>query len=56
MIYLPPYLIQGTHRFTEKEIEDHAKNYIGLLKDLSKDMFKIDELLKYETMNEFLQK
>jgi glutathione-regulated potassium-efflux system ancillary protein KefG len=56
MIYLPPYLIQGTHRFTEKEIEDHSKKYIGLLKDLSKDMFKIDELLKYETMNEFLQK
>ena len=56
MIYLPPYLIQGTHRLTETEIEEHAKKYVVLLKDLSEDKFKIDDVLKYETMNEFLQK
>lgn len=56
MIYLPPYLIQGTHRFTEKEIEDYASKYIQLLKDLSEDKFTIDELIKYETLNDFLQK
>ena len=54
MIYLPPYLIQGTHRLTETEIEEHAKKYTRLLKDLSEDKFKIDDVLKYETMNEFL--
>lgn len=56
MIYLPPYLIQGTHRFTEKEIEDYASKYIQLLKDLSEDKFTTDELIKYETLNDFLQK
>lgn len=56
MIYLPPYLIQGTHRFTEKEIEDYASKYIQLLKDLSEDKFTIDELIKYETLNDFLPK
>ena len=54
MIYLPPYLIQGTHRLTEKEIDDYTSKYIRLLKDLSEDKFKIYELLKHETMNDFL--
>ena len=56
MIYLPPYLIQGTHRFTEKEIEIHTKNYIQLLKDLCEDKFKTEELIQYETLNDFLKK
>ena len=54
MIYLPPYLIQGTHRLTDKEIDNHTEKYIQLLKDLSEDKFKTDELLKHETMNDFL--
>jgi glutathione-regulated potassium-efflux system ancillary protein KefG len=56
MIYLPPYLIQGTHRFTEKEIEAHSHKYIQLLKDLSEDKFRTEDLLGYETLNDFLKK
>ena len=56
MIYLPPYLIQGTHRLTENEIEDYAKEYLKLLKDLCEDKFSINDLLGYETFNEILQK
>jgi len=55
MIYLPPYLIQGTHKFTEKEIENHANTYKYILKDLSIDKFKTNELIQYETLNDFLQ-
>jgi glutathione-regulated potassium-efflux system ancillary protein KefG len=55
MIYLPPYLIQGTHKFTEKEIENHANTYKHILKDLSIDKFKTNELIQYETLNDFLQ-
>lgn len=54
MIYLPPYLIQGTHRLTEKEIDDYAGKYIQILKDLTEDKFKTDELLKHDMMNDFL--
>ena len=54
MIYLPPYLIQGTHRLTEKEIDEFGAKYIQILKDLIEDKFKTDELLKHETMNDFL--
>ena len=56
MIYLPPFLIQGTHRFSEKEIEKYANSYLQLLKDLSEDKFKTDELIRYETFNDFQQK
>jgi len=56
MIYLPPYLIQGTHRLTEKEIDDYASKYIQLLKDLSEDKFKTEELIRFETINDFLTK
>ena len=56
MIYLPPYLIQGTHRLTEKEIDNHAEKYIQLLKDLSEDKFKTEELIRFETINDFLTK
>ena len=56
MIYLPPYLIQGTHRLTEKEIDDYTSKYIQLLKDLSEDKFKTEELIRFETINDFLTK
>ena len=56
MIYMPPYLIQGTHRLTEKEIDDYANKYIQLLKDFSEDKFSINDLLGFETFNDFLQK
>ncbi len=55
MIYLPPYLIQGTHRFTENDIDEHASNYIKILKDLTDNRFELDELIKYETINEFIK-
>lgn len=56
MIYLPPYLIQGTHRLTEKEIDNHTEKYIQLLKDLSEDKFKTEKLIRFETINDFLTK
>lgn len=56
MIYLPPYLIQGTHRLTEKEIDNHTEKYIQFLKDLSEDKFKTEKLIRFETINDFLTK
>ena len=55
MIFLPPYLIQGTHRFTAKEIEEYSKEYIQLLKNLSEDKFNFAEVMKYETLNDYLK-
>jgi len=56
MVYLPPYLIQGTHKFTKREIEIYSDTYMQLLKDLSTDKFNTDELIRFETLNDYLQK
>jgi glutathione-regulated potassium-efflux system ancillary protein KefG len=53
MIYLPPYLIQGTHLFTKNEIEVQAAGYIRLLKNLSEDNFDLNDILQFETLNEY---
>jgi glutathione-regulated potassium-efflux system ancillary protein KefG len=56
MIYLPPYLIQGTHRLTKDEIESFAEIYHQFLLDLTREKIDLDELLKYETTNDYLEK
>jgi hypothetical protein len=55
MIYLPPYLIQGTHRFTENDINEQTQDYLDLLRFLSGENFNLDELNKFETINEFIK-
>jgi glutathione-regulated potassium-efflux system ancillary protein KefG len=55
MIYLPPYLIQGTHRFTENDIDEQTQDYLDLLRFLSGENFNLDELIKFETINEFIK-
>ncbi len=35
MHYLPPFAVQGTYRLTDKELEAHAAEYLGLLERLA---------------------
>ncbi len=42
MEYLPPYLIQGTHRLTEPEIESAAERYGRTLDALCDDAISLD--------------
>jgi len=56
MIYLPPYLIQGTHKLTKDEIESFAGMYHQFLTDLSQEKIDLIDLLKYETTNDYLEK
>lgn len=55
MTYLPPYLIQGTHRFGKKEIDLFSGEYLLLLQNLTMDKYNLSEILRYETMNDFLK-
>ena len=54
MICLPPFLIQGTHRLDDDEIEIYAEQYLILLKNLSEDKYDYDEMIKYRVTNELL--
>jgi glutathione-regulated potassium-efflux system ancillary protein KefG len=56
MIYLPPYLIQGTHKLTGTEIETNAVEYHQYLSDLSQERIDFNDLNKYETTNDYLEK
>jgi glutathione-regulated potassium-efflux system ancillary protein KefG len=56
MIYLPPYLIQGTHKLTGNEIETHAAEYHLFLSELTRAKIDLNDLLKYETTNDYLEK
>ena len=56
MIYLPPYLIQGTHKLTGNEIETYAAEYHKFILNLGQEKIDLNDLLKYETSNDFLEK
>ena len=56
MTYLPPYLIQGTHKLTGKEIETYAAEYRQFLLDLTRENIDFNDLLKYESTNDYLGK
>jgi len=51
---LPPFLIQGTHRFENKEIEMYTEQYSRLLQNLSEDKYDYDEMMKNTSTNEIL--
>ena len=54
MTYLPPFVVQGTHRMSPREIETHAERYTSLLKDLRDDRFDLNAVASVELFNQFL--
>ncbi len=54
MVYLPPYLVHGTHRLTDHEIEGFAQEYLELLQRLRDGSLDIENLLQCESCNQFL--
>jgi glutathione-regulated potassium-efflux system ancillary protein KefG len=56
MIYLPPYLIQGTHKLKNEEIEMHATKYHQFILNLTLEKTDINILIKHETANDYLEK
>jgi glutathione-regulated potassium-efflux system ancillary protein KefG len=56
MIYLPPYLVHGTHRLREKDIEQFAAEYLELVKRLRDEAYNHEDLLRFQTFNDFLNR
>jgi glutathione-regulated potassium-efflux system ancillary protein KefG len=52
MTYLPPYLIHGTHRLTESEIEQEAGRYRRLLTMLHNDEIDLLAAQQFPYLNE----
>jgi glutathione-regulated potassium-efflux system ancillary protein KefG len=52
MLYLPPFMVQGTHKLSPDAIERHGHNYAALLKGLSAEQFRIDALSSLASLND----
>ncbi len=55
MIFLPPYVIHGTHSITPEQVENHRENYRRLLLILQKDKTEVDKIRKLAYLNDFLK-
>ena len=56
MIYLPPYLIQGTHKLNNEEIETCAAKYHQFILDIMQEKIDINILLQHENANDYIKK
>lgn len=54
MEYLPPFLLQGTHRLSEGELQALAGQYTNLLNRLSDTAVSIAEMRQYASLNDWL--
>ncbi|WP_234736749.1 glutathione-regulated potassium-efflux system oxidoreductase KefF [Tellurirhabdus bombi] len=52
MIYLPPFVIHGTHRLSLNEIKQYAARYQRLLTLLANDELDLEEARKRQYLNE----
>jgi glutathione-regulated potassium-efflux system ancillary protein KefG len=55
MIYLPPFVVHGSHVVSSDEIRKYALEYKETLMILRDGNFRVEELAKMEYMNEILQ-
>jgi len=54
MTYLPPYAVQGTYRLTDGELLRHAGDYAFLLQLLSGDLYRREEMERFDFLNDWL--
>lgn len=54
MVYLPPFVVHGSHLFEEAEIIRAAKDYKKVLVTLRDSLFSMDELNNSEYLNDLL--
>jgi glutathione-regulated potassium-efflux system ancillary protein KefG len=52
MTYLPPFMVQGTHRLTEGAIADHARVYGLLLQGLADGTLRTPDLQHLDKLND----
>jgi glutathione-regulated potassium-efflux system ancillary protein KefG len=54
MIYLPPFVVHGTHLLTDEALAEHAHLYRLLLTRLSNNELSADTVRQYEYLNDWL--
>ncbi|MGA0555893.1 NAD(P)H-dependent oxidoreductase [Larkinella sp. VNQ87] len=54
MIYLPPFVVHGTHRLTEEEMHQYARQYKSLLRMLTTDQLDVEDARTRQYLNEII--
>jgi glutathione-regulated potassium-efflux system ancillary protein KefG len=54
MTWVPPYVVHGTHRLTEAQIEDEARRYGELVDGLADGRLNLDAASRFQTLNDAL--
>jgi glutathione-regulated potassium-efflux system ancillary protein KefG len=52
MLYLPPFVVQGTHRLSPEAIESHGRDYSALLRGLANEDLHPASLESLEALND----
>ena len=55
MRWAPPFMVHGTHRMSDEDIEEAASGYGRLLLDLHEDRVDLDAAASFPTLNAALQ-
>ena len=55
MIYLPPFVMQGTHRLTDESLVDQTTLYRLLLEKMLAGEFDVEQALKLTSLNQLLE-
>ena len=54
MVYLPPFVVQGTHLLTEEQLSLHAALYRTLLERLVRGEFSVETIGRFAFLNDWL--
>ncbi len=56
MIYLPPFVVHGTHLLSDADLENYVRSYRMLLERLTKGEFDVKAIKQFEYLNDWLSK
>jgi len=55
MIYIPPYVISGTHSITSKILDEHKMKLDSLFSDLADEKIELGTVQKYDLLNQYMK-
>lgn len=56
LAYLPPFMVQGTHRLSDEQIQEHADRYGRLLSGLADGTLIPENLASFRSLNDAVSK
>ena len=56
MIPLPPFVVYGTHAIEDDALQKFKNDFIKLLNEFVEESFSIDEAIKFESLNDYLNR